>query len=301
MRPETTNGLLAADLYCESGIERLSKEDTLTDHEKFLFDVHGYLVIESALSPEQVAAANAAVDHHADNINLRPNDLARGSKTLAGTEGRGDLAGMLTWEKPHCDPFREMMVSPNTTPHLEELLGPGFRLAGLSMITMDEGGEGFWFHEGGEPHDRSRGYQYRNGRMFTGMTNVAVQLADVGPDDGGFAVLPGSHKANFPCPDDIRLYEAYQERIVQIPAKAGDAVLFCECLMHGALPWTAKHQRRSVIIRYFDSVSAEGLMGTYTPPEWYDDLTEEQQAVIKAPAYQFEDKGSRLYKDASDG
>ena len=270
----------------------------LTDQEKYLFDVHGYVVIESALSSDQVAAANAAVDHHADQISLRPNDLARGSKTLTGSQGRGDLGGMLTWEKPYCDPFRDMMVNPNTTPHLQELLGPGFRLAGLSMITMDAGAEGFWFHEGGEPHDRSRGFQYRNGRMFTGMTNVAVQLTDVGPIDGGFACLPGSHRANFPCPDDIRLYEAYQDRIVQIPAKAGDAVLFCECLMHGSLPWVAKHQRRSVIIRYFDGVTAEGLMGTYTQPPWYDDLTDLQKTVISAPEYRKEDKGSKLYKDS---
>ncbi len=269
----------------------------MTDQEKYLFDVHGYLVIEGALTPEQVVVANAAVDHHADQIGLRPNDLARGSKTLQGSQGRGDLGGMLTWDKPHCDPFRDMIVNPNVTPHLEELLGPGFRLAGLGIITMDEGAEGFWFHEGAEPRDRSRTYVYQNGRMFTGMTNVAIQLTDVGPDDGGFACLPGSHKANFPCPDDIRLYEAYHERVLQIPAKAGDAVLFCECLMHGSLPWVAEHQRRSVIIRYFDGVTAEGLMGTYTQPPWYEDLSDLQKTVISAPEYRKESKGSRLYKE----
>ena len=35
----------------------------MTDAEKYLFDVHGYLVIENALSPEELEAANAAVDH----------------------------------------------------------------------------------------------------------------------------------------------------------------------------------------------------------------------------------------------
>ena len=42
----------------------------MTDAEKYLFDVHGYLVIEGALSPEEVAAANAAVDRHADDIQI---------------------------------------------------------------------------------------------------------------------------------------------------------------------------------------------------------------------------------------
>lgn len=268
----------------------------MTESEKYLFDVHGYLVIENALTSAELDAANAAVDANADRINIRPNDLARTSRTLQGSKGRGDLGGLLTWEKPHCDIFRELMALPRFAPYLEELLGPGFRLEGMSAITMDEGAEGFWFHEGAEPHDRSRGFLYRNGRMFCGMTNIAIQLTDVGPEDGGFACLPGSHKANYPCPDEIRLYHEHQGNIVQIPAKAGDAVLFVECLMHGALPWTAKHQRRTVLMRYQSGVVSEGLMGTYTPPPFFDELTDAQKAVISAPQYRREDKGSKLYK-----
>ena len=117
----------------------------MTDAEKYLFDVHGYLVIEGALSPEEVEAANAAVDCHADEISVRPNDLANGSTTLRGKTGRGDLGGMLTWQKPHCAVFRQMIAHPRLAPYLEELLGPGFRLEGLGIITMDEGAEGFWF------------------------------------------------------------------------------------------------------------------------------------------------------------
>ena len=85
----------------------------------------------------------------------------------------GDLGGMLTWDKPHCDVFRQMIAHPRLMPYLEELLGPGPRLEGLGLITMNEGAEGFWFHEGGEPFDRSRGFLYRNGRMYCGMTNMA--------------------------------------------------------------------------------------------------------------------------------
>ena len=126
----------------------------MTDTEKYLFDVHGYLVIHNALTPDQLAAANAAVDAHAHEIKLRPNDLARTSDTLQGTVGCGDLAGLLTWDKPHCDIFRELIALPSFAPYLEELLGPGFRLEAMNAITMNEGAEGFWFHEGAEPHDR---------------------------------------------------------------------------------------------------------------------------------------------------
>ena len=183
-----------------------SREKRMTEAEKYLFDVHGYLVIENALTTSELDAANRSIDAQTDQIELRPNDLARGSEPLKGLEGRGDLGGLLTWEKPHCEIFRELMALPKFTPYLEELLGPGFRLEAMSAITMNQGAEGFWFHEGAEPHDRSRGFLYQNGRMFCGMTNIAIQLTDVGAKDGGFACLPGSHKANFPCPDEIRLY-----------------------------------------------------------------------------------------------
>jgi hypothetical protein len=271
----------------------------LHDSETYLFDVHGYIVIENALTNQQLEAANAAIDTYAGQINIRPTDLARGSSTLAGSQGRGDLSGLLTWDRPHCDVFRDLMVSPRLRPYLETLLGPGFRLEACSAITMDEGAEGFWFHEGGEPHDRSRGYYYQNGRSFAGMTNVAVQLTDVGPEDGGFACLPGSHRANYPCPDGIRLFQEHKDRIRQIEAKAGDAILFVETLMHGALPWRAKHQRRTVLFRYNSAVTCENLMGTWVPPDFYDELSEEQQAVIAAPKYQLEDKGSKLYTKSS--
>jgi hypothetical protein len=268
----------------------------MNETEKYLFDVHGYIVIEGALSTAELAAANAAVDHCGAQISIHSNDLAGRSTTLMGKTGRGDMSGLLTWEKPHCDIFRDMMVHPAFTPRLEAVLGKGFRLEGVGGITMDEGAEGFWFHEGGEPIDPSRAYMYRNGRMYCGMTNIAVQLTDVRPGDGGFACLPGSHRANFPCPDDIRLYEAHQDRIVQITARAGDAVLFVESLMHGALPWTAKHQRRTILMRYNAGTTGEGLMGAYTPPPFYDELSDAQKAVITAPHYRQPDKGSKLYK-----
>ena len=93
----------------------------MDDDEKYLFDLHGYLVIKSALSAEEVRAANAAIDHHADQIHIGPNELAHESRTLQGATGRGNLGGMLTWEKPHCDVFRQMTAHPNLTPYLDEL------------------------------------------------------------------------------------------------------------------------------------------------------------------------------------
>ena len=36
----------------------------MTEYEKYLFDLNGYLVIEDLLSKELVASLNRAIDHH---------------------------------------------------------------------------------------------------------------------------------------------------------------------------------------------------------------------------------------------
>ena len=35
---------------------------------------------------------------------------------------------MLAWEKPWCEPFRNLLVHPNVKPYLEEALGKKYRL-----------------------------------------------------------------------------------------------------------------------------------------------------------------------------
>ena len=76
----------------------------MTPQEKYLFDTLGYCVLRGALSPEEVSAANAAIDKHSQEI-LERNDpdimLAQGSSTLKGNgRGRYDLGGMLGWPSP---------------------------------------------------------------------------------------------------------------------------------------------------------------------------------------------------------
>ena len=47
-------------------------------------------------------------------------------------------------------------------------------------------------------------YYYSDGIMRNGLTVATWALTDVGPGDGGFVCVPGSHKTNFlpDLPDD---------------------------------------------------------------------------------------------------
>ncbi|MEC8932582.1 MAG: phytanoyl-CoA dioxygenase family protein [Candidatus Latescibacterota bacterium] len=258
----------------------------MNDDERYLFDLNGFLVLRGVLSAEEVATMNAAIDHHNADLNERDGSLVGESKALAGTSYRKDLGGMLGWERPWCEPFRHLLIHPVVKPYLEAILSKGYRLDhGPGLIAMDKGCEGGTLHGGGyERSDMSEVYFYKAGRIHTGLTVVEYLLADENPGDGGVAVLPGSHKANLPCPRSMILWEQYQEHVVEVNGKAGDVVIFTETLTHGTLPWTADHERRALLYKF-----SPGCMA-YSPGAhdigysgYIGDMTDEERAVMEAP------------------
>jgi hypothetical protein len=260
----------------------------MNEDEKYLFDLTGYLVLKDVLTPAEVARLNEGIDHHIDQLNEREGTLAGDSQALAGTSHRLDLGGMLAWEQPWCEPFRELLLHPGAKSYLDGILGEGYRLDhGPGLIAMEEGCEGGTLHGGGvERSDFSEAYFFKNGRIYTGLTVIEYLLADEGPGDGGVAVLPGSHKANMPCPKNMRNWEQYQEHVVEVHGKAGDAVIFTETLTHGTLPWTAKHQRRALLYKFSPGFQAySGGAHQITYPDYIEDMTEDQRAVMEAPHY----------------
>ena len=161
----------------------------MDDYERYFFDLNGYLVVEGALTPDEVAACNEAIDRNPDRMRIRPEEqsLARGSETLQGKQGRGDLGGMLTWPTPWCQPFRDLLAHPRIVPYLTELLGDGYRLDHLYGIVMTKGAEGHVLHGGAISDNRTNLYQFQNGEIRCGLTVVTWVLTDHGAGDGGFA------------------------------------------------------------------------------------------------------------------
>jgi ectoine hydroxylase-related dioxygenase (phytanoyl-CoA dioxygenase family) len=255
----------------------------MTDNERYLFDLTGYLVIQDVLSSEEVALCNEAIDRHADQIKERVSDLSLsdGSPALEGITGRGDLSGMLGWKAPWREPFRAMLVHPKIVPYLNDILGKGYRMDHPpGLITMRKGAEGHIFHGSSGPgFDRHQYYIFQDGQMHCGLTVASWQLTDVHPGDGGFCLIPGSHKGNIACPRATRRYEQHQEFVKQITCKAGDVVIFTEAVTHGTLPWTADHQRRSVLIRFSPGNLA------YVPgnKSMLEGMTDAQRAVLEPP------------------
>ena len=266
--------------------------------ERFVFDVQGYLHLRDVLSPAEVEAANDAINGQREKLlarNVEGLSNVPASCPLSGG-ARLDMGGMLGWPPPQASSFRKMLCHPRLVPYLNELLGEGYRLDHQPLVIASEkGGEGFSLHGG--PLDKNgklnRDLQYRceHGAIHNSLLAVSFQLVDHNPGDGGFCVLPGSHKMNFPVPEDLVLGQGPLAKplseggLLHVPAtKAGDVILFSEATVHGAVPWKSEQQRRIALFRFAPSNHAYGRAYLSYPGALFhgddDSLTDAERAVL---------------------
>ena len=106
------------------------------------------------------------------------------------------------------------------------------------------GAEGFDLHGGACKGDgswyRELAYECRNGHMHVNLLAMGVSLGGAtAPGQGGYVIVPGSHKSNFPVPDGVQHLEGDMLGLLHNPAlEAGDVLLFTEAATHGAVPWS---------------------------------------------------------------
>ena len=221
----------------------------VTRAQRYLFDLRGYLVIPAALSASEVdelLAALAALPPEERGEGSAHAHRGFGAAAVNGARSASAGGGMLDWGEP----FRRLVGHRSVAAHLGALVGPGFRLDHQYAIFQRPGGAANPLHNGGTPFDPSQYYLVRDGRIYNGLVVVAFALTDVPPGAGGFCCVPGSHKSSFPLPRGLAQLSGPDAIVEQVPLRAGDALIFSEALTHGALPWSADHERRMLLFKY---------------------------------------------------
>ena len=265
--------------------------------DRYLFDLTGYLVLRGVLSAKQVTELNEAVEANNSEFAERTGSL-RNSKHAAfhgdGTSGRKDSGSMLTWPAPYCNVFRQLLAHPRLVPILNMLLGEGYRLDHLPLlIRQRHGAEGFDFHGGAigptGAYNSEIAYDVKPGpggqpKISCQLINVSFALTQTQAGEGGFVILPGSHKASFPMPDSVASLDSGSEFVVCPCLDPGDVILFSEATAHGALPWTGAKERRTLFYRFGPGTSAYGRgYASIFDENLLSQLSPEQAAVLQPP------------------
>jgi hypothetical protein len=239
----------------------------MDDRARYLFDLNGYLALPDALSPAQVAELDALMDER----------IARDVPAEAHTHRFGDV---LDWGPA----VRRLIDHEPILGYLEEILGTGFRLDHdyADLIRSGKGPIGTRLHGGAVPYDAGQSYTFMEGRPRSGLLVVAYNLRDVGPRDGGFGCVPGSHKANVPFPEEWRELDEDRDGLVRaVTGPAGTAIIFTEAMTHGTLPWRGAGERRTLFLKYDPGAYAWGA-AFYDRDRW-PDLSERQRAILESP------------------
>ena len=267
----------------QSPTERSEVPAEPDDRDDYYFDLRGFLVLEGALTDDEVGALNDAVDQ------VRPLDPGEWHGHLhrsPNIEGSSEIQQIY-----ELSPFDRLIDHPSWIEYVKHFVGNQDDFdAHHGPVYIDENffqafpeGEGTPIHSGGHKRTKRTQFRHHNGRFHCGQVNILLALNDIGPGDGATMAVPGSHKQNFKPPfyDDAR-----GETLEDVPGAkeihldAGDALLFVDSLMHGSASRTNDGERRITVYRYGPSwgVSRRG----YEPSaELLSRLTDDRAEIVK--------------------
>ena len=199
--------------------------------QKYLFDVNGYLVLDDVLSHHQCGRLIDTMKRMIDT----PNDQLPegvGHRESPCVKNLGDL----TSAGPE---FAELIDIPVIIDILKEIIHHELRLEITYAYIRSKGFPGLEMHGGGafdsNGQDITLMYRHFNGHIFSGHTVVAFNLTDVSEEEGGFACIPGSHKANFPIPEDMKRFKNGKSRYLPVALRTLQGRL-SDHLHRGAVP-----------------------------------------------------------------
>lgn len=249
----------------------------------FLFDLNGYLILKKAAEPDLIDRLNAAVDA-----------LPKiGMGEWLGNAQRRDYTGETGLEIHNAvelgGPFEELIDHPSWLAYVHRYAGEqGSYIDGLfideAILSVRNAGGHHPVHSGGYRGALRGAYHYANGVFRCGQVNIILALTDVHEGDGPTMVIPGSHKSNFPHPNEGNYAAGDRmdtlEGAIPLQLDKGDALLFVDGLMHGGSSRTNPGERRVTIYRYGPAWGATRFGFEYSK-ELLDRLTPARHQILQ--------------------
>jgi ectoine hydroxylase-related dioxygenase (phytanoyl-CoA dioxygenase family) len=244
----------------------------MTDEQKYMFDLQGYIVLKDVVPREVIAQCNVALDRFEDmDPEDFPSPLCLGKEK---TEQELYISNILEGDEQ----FRLLIDIPEVLDVVQTVTGGPYRLN--HTYTIYRWGGGFTgLHMHGTPIIPKCQYHCRNGQMVSTLTKAVFPMLDCDAEDGCFAAIPGAHKSNFPKPWGNHPDE--NPPLMPIPAQAGDAIIFTEALTHGSVVNTSGRPRRTLFYCYSIGYMPDwGGNGLHFSDPFIESLSESRQKLL---------------------
>jgi ectoine hydroxylase-related dioxygenase (phytanoyl-CoA dioxygenase family) len=209
----------------------------LTTAQRLSWEANGYLLIEDALTPDELAAYRAAADDAEERWRRMPE--LPGCRIPEFEE----IEGILEYDLR----FLDLLEHPRLFPLVREVLGPDIQMIdnGYYITPPGNGVRGSAWHS--DVARRMRGVEHSRSVM---MVRLMIPLEDVAADGGATLVIPGSHR--FPATVEIPKVDLPEEMPGAVPlaCKAGAAYFFNGHLHHSPSNNRSASTRRMLLFNY---------------------------------------------------
>ena len=156
----------------------------MTDEERYLFDLQGYMVLEDVLKADELRDLNQVLDEY----NLWNESHGQGGFFDSWRNGDHQVSAGPVHR--FAKPFRQLLGHTRIVPYLTDLLGKQFRFDHGHAMLMKKGGEAFALHGGGAPKEPGIRYEVADGQIRSELLVVEYALCDVAEGDGGLCGVP---------------------------------------------------------------------------------------------------------------
>jgi phytanoyl-CoA hydroxylase len=222
----------------------------ITDEQARAFDTDGFFVLPDAVDAGTVAALTAAIDPMDEEVMGFLATRPDGRFSIAGV----DTVSIVLHPASRSEVCRAFCTSELMADLGHDLIGPDVRLYwDQSVYKRPHGTEPVLWHQ-------DNGYTYIEPQAYL---TVWVALTDATPDNGCIQALPGAHRDGTLAHRDTPIgYECCRdpEGAVEVPVRAGDAVVFSSLTPHATGHNTTDGIRRAYILQYAPD-GAECLRG----------------------------------------
>ena len=255
-------------------------EPRLTLAQRFQFDSLGYVLLKGALTANEVELCKAALYR----MKHDPEVESKGVYRRAKTQHHVLMGNLVAYDSA----LLGYATHPNLILLVEDVVGGSVRLeeseAIINSRNPDESDDlprgkrvhPTGFHRGATA---TWGCYYEQERFHCVFVKTLAYLTDVGPDDGGTAVIPGSHRMNWPKEDMIAASVENDDLIHQVEASAGDVLLFPESLIHSTTRIKSDRERVILVSGYTPPMLRE-WPGNEVSPEFLETLSEGSRAIV---------------------
>lgn len=238
---------------------------------KFEFDVQGYLHLRGVLTPEEVTEYSKWIDEVQD-IDIQ----------VLNADAPDNIQHQL--KRPvsrviDADPrFAHFLDHPAVVPFLEDFVGEDYRHIDNDLYYTYPGFTGGVWHRGVAAHPTGHVIE---GEFICPMVKVFYCMTDVGPNEGEFTLIPGSHRAQFRLDWDGRIDLPAQHVFNDV--KAGDVIIFNEALIHNGRPNPSQKTRKTIIMNFGRS-DAGPWIGYAPNPSTLEAVTPRQREILTSEA-----------------